>query len=176
MNDGVVAERPPVLNLSDVRLTKQAHGDGFEAMLGAVSSRLGATMIGCRLTVVPAGKRGWPFHSHHANEEMFLVLEGAGTLRHGSRTFALRKGDVVICPPGGASTAHQIINTSDADLSYLAISTMNEPDIMEYPDSGKFGAFAGAAPGGEKATRTFALFGRVTDAVDYWDGETAGQT
>ncbi len=42
---------------------------------------------------------------------------------------------------------------------------------MEYPDSGKFGVFAGAAPGGSKDKRTFSVFAKKTDAIDYWDGE-----
>lgn len=48
---------------------------------------------------------------------------------------------------------------------------MHEPDIMEYPDSGKFGAFAGAAPGGDGRQRTFSIFARTADRVDYWADE-----
>lgn len=161
----------PILNLADVPLKPHAHGEAFAAQLGSFGRRLGMRQLGCRLTIVPPGKRAWPFHSHHANEEMFVVMRGAGTLRYGEERYPLREGDVVACPTGGPETAHQIINTSDADLAYLAISTMIAPDVMEYPDSGKFGAFAGAAPGGDAAKRTFSLFGRSADAVDYWDGE-----
>jgi hypothetical protein len=54
---------------------------------------------------------------------------------------------------------------------YLAISTMNAPVIGAYPDSGKFTALAGAAPGGDKTKRRFGFTGRVADGVDYWEGE-----
>ncbi|MGH8630647.1 MAG: cupin domain-containing protein, partial [Burkholderiales bacterium] len=43
----------------------------------------------------PPGKRAFPFHSDHANEEMFFILEGGGTLRYGHEEQRLRKGDVV---------------------------------------------------------------------------------
>jgi hypothetical protein len=48
---------------------------------------------------------------------------------------------------------------------------MEEPDVIEYPDSDKVGVFIGAAPGGEKQERRLAAFYRHSDRVDYWDGE-----
>ncbi len=42
---------------------------------------------------------------------------------------------------------------------------------MVYPDSGKIGMFAGAAPGGPKAKRTFSKFLRSDAEVGYFDGE-----
>jgi uncharacterized cupin superfamily protein len=161
----------PILNLDQLQLETQRHGATFEARLGAIARRIGARKLGYRLIVVPPGKRAFPFHCHHANEEMFLVLEGSGTYRLGPERHPIRAGDVVCAIAGGVETAHQIVNTSGAELKYLAVSTMIEPDVFEYPDSGKFGAFAGSAPGGPKGERTFSHFGRSRDAVDYWEGE-----
>lgn len=48
---------------------------------------------------------------------------------------------------------------------------MIEPDIVAYPDSGKVGVFAGAAPGGPKEQRSINAFFRNDGATDYWDGE-----
>ena len=62
-------------------------------------------------------------------------------------------------------------NTGPAPLRYLCVSTMLEPEVIEYPDSGKFGAFAGTAPGANSQARRFAAFVRQSDRVDYWDGE-----
>ncbi|MGF1512493.1 MAG: cupin domain-containing protein [Elainellaceae cyanobacterium] len=164
----------PIINLNDVPLAGWGNGD-FAARVGSVGSRIGAQKLGYRLVVLPPGKAGWPLHRHHANEEMFLILDGTGTLRcqdesnQRDRHYPVKPGDVICAPPGGA--AHQLINTSDADLRYLAVSTMEAPDVMEYPDSGKFGVFAGSPPGGDKSKRTFSFFGRQSSAVDYWDGE-----
>jgi hypothetical protein len=56
-------------------------------------------------------------------------------------------------------------------LRYVSISTMREPDVTEYPDSGKITVFAGSAPGGDKAARRLAATWRKSDNVDYWSGE-----
>lgn len=80
-----------------------------------------------------------------------------------------RPGGAVRAP--GPETAHQILNTSNAALKYLAVNTMEAPDIREYPDSGKYAVFAGSAPGESQADRTFAIVGRHRDATDYWEGE-----
>jgi uncharacterized cupin superfamily protein len=161
----------PVVNLAEVPLAPHAHGDAFAARMGQIGPLVGARLLGCRLTVVPPGKRAWPYHCHHANEEMFVILEGTGTLRYGGALHPVRAGDVVACPPGGPETAHQIVNTGACDLRYLAISTMVEPEVAEYPDSGKFTVMAGSPPGGDAAKRRFAHTGRRGDALGYWEGE-----
>jgi uncharacterized cupin superfamily protein len=161
----------PILNIDEVELSARENGESFEAQLGSMAAKIGAKKLGCRLTVVPAGKKSWPFHSHHANEELFFILEGSGTYRFGEETYRVKAGDLLAAPVGGTEHAHQIINDSDAPLKYLALSTMIEPDVMEYPDSGKFGAFAGSPPGGEKDRRTFSVFAPSASAVGYWHGE-----
>ncbi len=40
-----------------------------------------------------------------------------------------RRGDVVVCPAGGPETAHQLMASESEPLCYLAVSTMNEPDV-----------------------------------------------
>jgi len=80
-------------------------------------------------------------------------------------------GDVAVCPAGGPETAHQLIATGDEPLRYLAISSMREPDVLEYPDSGKVAIFSGSAPGGDKSDRRLELTVRKEAAVGYWEGE-----
>ena len=58
-----------------------------------------------------------------------------------------RIGDIIACPPGGPETAHQLINTGEGELKYLAVSTKLSPELCEYPDSGKFGVMADLVPG-----------------------------
>jgi uncharacterized cupin superfamily protein len=73
--------------------------------------------------------------------------------------------------PATAEGAHQLINTSEEVLKYICFSTMVEPDVTIYPDSGKIGIFGGAAPGGPKEERTFSKFLRGDAEVGYYDGE-----
>ena len=68
---------------------------------------------------------------------MFLILEGTGLLRFGKDEYQLKKNDIIACPVGDRSVAHQIINNGDNDLKYLALGTNRPYDICEYPDSDK---------------------------------------
>lgn len=161
----------PIIHVDDVPLEHHAHGDRFEARDGSVGRAIGCKLLGCAITVVPPGKRAWPFHNHHVNEELFVILAGAGTVRIGEREHPVRAGDVIAAPPGDATTAHQIINTSDAELRYLSISTMLPSEIVEYPDSGKLAVYAGSPPGGDPSVRSFNYRGRLGERAQYWDGE-----
>ncbi len=160
----------PILNLDELDYIEQKHGERYDARLGPIAIRLGAKRLGARVTILPPGKRAFPFHCHHANEELFLVLSGSGTLRYGSEEHALRAGDVILTPAGGPETAHQIVNTSGAELRLLCVSTMVEPDVCEYPDSGKFAVLESPQPGSAQQGRTWAAV-PARAKVDYWDGE-----
>jgi uncharacterized cupin superfamily protein len=70
--------------------------------------------------------------------------------------------------PGGPETAHQLVNTGNEDLVYLAISTMLYPEVAGYPESGKTGVRLSA---GEASAARFLLRDGDKDAVGYWDGE-----
>ena len=150
----------PILNISELEYKTMTNGDRFEARLGAIGSRLGAQKLGYNVTVVQPGKRAFPLHNHRANEEMFFVLEGEGELRFGKERHAIKKGDVIACPAGGVETAHQIVNTSSAELRYLAVSTKLSPELAEYPDSGNFAVLADG----------FRYIGKPASAVDYYEG------
>jgi uncharacterized cupin superfamily protein len=105
-----------VVNLHEVPLEEQGRGEMFLARHASLGRLLGALMLGCRLTVLAPGKRAWPLHCHHANDELFIVLSGRGTLRHAGGTRSIAAGDVVLAPAGGAETAHQIVNDGDGEL------------------------------------------------------------
>ncbi len=137
-----------------------------------IGPKIGAKKLGYNVTVVPPGKRAFPFHSHRVNEEMFFVLEGEGEVRIGDKRFPIKKGDFIAHTAGGPETAHQIINTSGNELRYLGVSTMQSPEIADYPDSKKFGLLHieerdedGMPKGGIR------YVGRFDETIEYWDGE-----
>ncbi|HET6632340.1 MAG TPA: cupin domain-containing protein [Rhodanobacteraceae bacterium] len=173
-----MSQPTPILNLDapEIRTPEQAEqpglpsSDEYDVRWADIGSRIGARKLGYNLTVVAPGKRSCPFHSHHNDEEMFFILEGHGELRYGDARCPLRPGDVVACPPGGPETAHQIINTGSIEMRYLALSTMAAVELCEYPDSGKFGAFAGGTPETAGGAR-FRHIGKPADQHDYWEGE-----
>ncbi len=160
-----------IININDAIFEKHCHGKSYYADIAYLSKSIGMSKLGCNITIVPPGKKAWPFHSHHVNEELFYILSGNGSIRIGSEIFTLKSGDIISAPTGGEECAHQIINTSAEDLKYLAISTMTAPDVMEYPDSEKFGVFVGSPPMGDESKRNFSYFGYQKNQVDYWENE-----
>ncbi|CAM3967296.1 cupin domain-containing protein [Roseateles saccharophilus] len=137
-------ERPPLYDTRSTSLTE-----------GTAAAKLGASF-----DIVPPGKQSCPYHFHYAQEEMFVILQGEGTLRVAGELVPIKAGDV-ITTPAGPGYPHQILNTSDAPLHYLSISTKERPEVCEYPDSGKVGVFASG----------LRFLQKREAGLDYWDGE-----
>ena len=155
-----------VVNVDELKLEDwTAVGGKFGSRAARIGPLLGARDLGYSYDVVQPGKTSCPFHSHRAEEEMFFIVRGEGTLRYGSETRKVRAGDFICCPTGGPDTAHQIINDSGAELAYISVSTMMPAEVCEYPDSAKVGSF-----GGSGASRLRHL-PEASAAVDYWKGE-----
>lgn len=166
----------PVVNIADLDMKSSAHGARFASSAGRIGGVTGMRDLGAQYIVVPPGKSGFPYHAHHNNEEMFIILEGQATYRLGNDTYSVGAGDVLAAPAGGAETAHQLINTGETDLRYFAISTRRDPDICEYPDSGKYMVASGIPDGSGMMGAKFVLRGRDKPLLDYWDGEDTGET
>jgi uncharacterized cupin superfamily protein len=161
----------PVMNVADIPLVDRSHGEKFGLQWGRVGPLIGMQGLGCALHVVPAGKRAFPFHVHHANEELFYVLSGTGEYRFGDKTYPIKAGDLLAAPPGGPELAHQISNTGKEEMRYLGISTMIAPEVVEYPDSGKFLVGSRPDPSGDPRKAGLRYIGRRDTTLDYWDGE-----
>jgi uncharacterized cupin superfamily protein len=106
-------------------------------------------------------------HCHSAEEEVFVVLEGEGTLElwpsprlvaYGVQreTHPIRAGDVIARPPG--TRVSHFITAGANGLTCLVYGTREPNDICYYPRSNKIG-FRGVG-----------LLGRI-ESLDYWDGE-----
>jgi uncharacterized cupin superfamily protein len=154
-----------IRNVNEVQLRSSALEPKYECSHARLTEGMAARKLAAGVNVVPPGKRACPYHLHHAQEEMFVILEGEGTLRVAGEMLPVKAGDVVVIPPG-RDYPHQLINTSSQVLKYLAIGTTEEPEICEYPDSGKYLAEAGIA-----TEKPFAVMGRASANVDYWEGE-----
>ena len=155
----------PFVNLDEVEFTDIEDNGYYTSMRAQFSASIGARKLGYNLTELPPGKAQCPFHSHRAEEEMFLILEGEGELRYGAQRYRIRKHDVIACPTGDSSTAHQIINTGRIPMRYLSLSNLSEIEVCEYPDSNKVGVHADQpTPGLHKMYRA-----EVT--VEYYDRE-----
>lgn len=171
--------KKPIINLEEVELqprhaafaAKGKTAERYDAKMGAVAPLIGAQKLGYNITSVPAGKCAFPFHNHHVNEEMFLILAGSGEVRFGDDTYPIKTMDIIACPPGDEKVAHQIKNTGNTALKYLAVSTKLSPEIAEYPDSGKFGVRAEYPSDSDGKPQGLRYVGRKNESIDYWDGE-----
>lgn len=159
----------PFINLADVVFDDIEDSGHYTSRRALFSAGIGARQLGYNLTELPPGKSQCPFHSHHHEEEMFLILDGEGELRFGDQRYPLRRHDVIACPTGGAAVAHQITNTGSTPLRYLALSTQSTVEVCEYPDSRKVGVFC-AEETGAGLRKMF----HAETTVDYYDREPLG--
>lgn len=159
--------RQPIVNVNSRAATEPLtlHGarPGFAARRAALGSDLGAQMLGASVFELDSGEGTAPYHYHSGREEWLMVLSGAPTLRHPDGEDVMAAGDVV-CFPEGPEGAHRVLNRGSEPARILVLSTTALPVTAHYPDSGKLLI---RDAGGSS------LVFRESDAVDYWDGETA---
>lgn len=156
-----------VINIDDVPLVNRGNGKQFAVKWGRVGPLLGLNGLGCAVHIVPPGKKAFPFHRHHVQDELFFIVSGEGEYRFGEKIFPVRRGDIVAAPAG--TQAHQLINIGSDDLRYLGISTVGGVDVVDYPDSTKI-AIAAGVKNADFKTATYVGLGRIAPA-DYYDGE-----
>ena|SRR5437868_3226780 len=99
------------------------------------------TILGASVWELQPNGVNWN-HFHHASEELVIVLRGRPTIRtpEGERTLA--EGDVVTFARG-PSGAKEIRNETEDVVRIVIVSTNADPDVAEYPDSGKVGIWIG---------------------------------
>ena len=158
----------PVARLAELPMESFTRGDQYQSSDAELSDRLGLIALGAVYTEVLPGKSACPCHVHHAEDEMFVILEGTGSYRFGDRAHEVQAGDVLGAPRGGLDYAHKLTNTGEVPLRYLAISSRAMIDVCEYPDSGKFLVSSRDDRFGEAH---FRFIGRPATTLDYWDGE-----
>ncbi|WP_199639169.1 cupin domain-containing protein [Serratia sp. PAMC26656] len=166
MNDNaaLLAQRL-IRNLEEVEKTHDRRPPLYDSVGARLGTGTAANKLGASIDVVAPGMRSCPYHFHYAQEEMFIVLEGTGTLRVAGEQLPIKSGDVIFIPPG-PEYPHQIINTSALPLKYLSVSTREQPELVEYPDSGKFQATAQRDNG-----QPVRYLQRPSASLDYWEDE-----
>ena len=84
-----------IRNVHDVTLERQQRPPLYDTQCGGVSDGTMATKLGAGYDVLAPGMRSCPYHFHHGQEEMFVVLEGEGSLRVADEMLTVKAGDVV---------------------------------------------------------------------------------
>lgn len=107
------------------------------------------------LVRLPPRAANWPYHSHTAQWEFYIILTGRGQVRTPVGTTDVQEGDYIVHPPG---EAHQLVNTGATDLIYYIIADNPASDVRHYPDTNKL-----SVPGQAKPVRV--------QTTEYYDGE-----
>jgi uncharacterized cupin superfamily protein len=144
-----------VVHIADIPARAEER-PGWQKIGRKIGWHLGSRTTGMTWIELAPGSRSCPFHCHSAEEELFVVLAGEGTLRLGDERHALRAGNIV-SRPAGTRIAHQFI-AGDDGLTVLAYSDIDPNDLTFYPDSNKV------------KLRGLDVMIRV-EPLDYWDGE-----
>jgi uncharacterized cupin superfamily protein len=149
-------ERPPSIAALDAVEAVERHRGDVAHVRRNLGQAVGSRRSGLRHLVVAPGALTYPPHCHSAEEELFVVLEGSGTLLLDDDEHPVRAGSVVARPPA-TGVAHAFRAGEDG-LTLLAYGTREPNDIAYYPRSGKI-ALRGVR----------AIF--HVQRVDYWEGE-----
>jgi uncharacterized cupin superfamily protein len=121
-----------------------------------LGSSAGARRTGLNHIALDPGQMGAPPHCHASEEEVFVVLGGAGTLLLGDEEAEVRPLDIVV-RPAGTGVAHAFVG-GESGLTFLAYGPDVPDEIVYYPRSNKM-YFCGVG-----------VMTRV-EKLDYWDGE-----
>ena len=148
--------RPPtIVNLDDAECAS-GERDGHRGSWCRLGAAAGARRTNLNHIALEPGQMGAPPHCHGAEEELFVVLDGEGTLLLGDDEHDVRPGSVV-ARPAGTGIAHSF-TAGDAGLTFLAYGPREPNDVIYYPRSNKI-YFGGVG-----------VITRV-EKLDYWDGE-----
>ena len=101
--------------------------------------RAGGGKLGASIWELGPGASQFVYHFHHGTEELLLVLRGRPIVRMKDGDRQLAEGDVVPFPRGPEG-GHQIRNDSDEPARVLIVAAHADPDVAEYPETGKLAA------------------------------------
>jgi uncharacterized cupin superfamily protein len=93
----------------------------------------GLTNFGVNLTHLSPGAVSAMAHCHSKQDEFIFVLEGNPTLVLETEEFTLNPGECYGFK-AGTGIAHQLVNRSPENVTYLEIGDRTEGDEVEYPN------------------------------------------
>jgi uncharacterized cupin superfamily protein len=156
-----------VLDLYDDEWPDGTEREGFRNRERPLRAALGAEQLGGTVYLIEPGQRICPYHWHFGEEEWLIALEGSVTVRTPAGERELSRGNVTSFPtgPGGA---HAVCCSGPEPARVLMLSTLSDPEVCVYPDSGKVSASGGFTRTDGARAR---LLNREQGNLEYFDGE-----
>lgn len=99
-----------IRNFNEIPLQDERRDPLYQSQAARLGTGTAAQKLGASVDIVAPGKRSCPYHFHYAQEEMFVIIDGQGTLRVAGERLPIKTGDVIFIPPG-PEYPHQLINT-----------------------------------------------------------------
>jgi uncharacterized cupin superfamily protein len=124
-----------IVNLSDLSWDHWSLNERIGIDIKDPARKLGSQLCGFRLERLPPGKQSSQLHRHHLQEELFLILKGTGTLRHGAQGVPVKAGDFILYLAGDPDP-HTFVNTGDEPLEFVATGNRSPYEVCEYPELG----------------------------------------
>ena len=148
---------PRVCHVDDCELYQDSH-DRVDLTEHLIADELGSEHSGIGLVRLAPGKRGYPLHTHTAEDERYVVLDGSGVAILDDEEHPVARGSVVDTPTSLLPHVARAFRAGDDGLVYLAWGEREPGDIAWQRESGKI-LIRGA--------RTIFR----PERLDYWDGE-----
>jgi uncharacterized cupin superfamily protein len=123
------------VKLSDIKPFPYSFGGNIKAQMADVGRTVGSKTIGLTIQTVGPGCFSSRRHKHVFQEEILIVMNGAGTLHHGDQRILMSAGDCVCYLPEDAE-AHCFENTGKTDLVVWAFGNRFPHEIALYPNQG----------------------------------------
>jgi uncharacterized cupin superfamily protein len=120
--------------------------EGRRLRAARVGAAAGSQELGAALYELAPGGSVSPYHCHHANEELAVVLAGRPALRRPDGVRRLEPGAVVAFP-AGRDGAHRFSNPGPEVARVLIVSTMRFPEVAEHVSTGTTLVLTGPAEG-----------------------------
>lgn len=93
----------------------------------------GLTEMGASHVVLKPGAWSSQRHWHDEEDELLIMLSGEAVLVEDDGRTVLKAGDVCVWPKGAAN-GHHLVNESEADCSFVAVSAGNRDGTGAYSD------------------------------------------
>ncbi len=91
------------------------------------------TQFGVNTARIPPGTWASQRHAHSHEDELVVMLTGTLVLIDDDGEHPVGPGDV-IGHPAGDGNAHQLVNRSDVDATYIVVGGHSDKDRCVYPD------------------------------------------